>query len=75
MLTTDTLGYDFFLLYTKETINETKKSDLIKSITFKGQSSYIKSKLDKETFVKEFKENLPPSIEDPLATEKCTKIH
>ena len=31
-------------------------------------------KANKETFVKEFKENLPPSIEDPLATEKSTKI-
>ena len=74
MLTTDTLGYDYFLLYTQDTINKTNKSDLIKSITIKDQSSYIKSKLDKETFVKEFKENLPPSIEDPLATEKSTKI-
>ena len=74
LLTTDTLGYDYFLLDTQEAINETKKSDLIKSITIKGQSSYIESKLDKETFVKEFKENLPPSIEDPLATEKSTKI-
>jgi len=74
LLTTDTLGYDYFLLNTQEAINETKKSDLIKSITIKGQCPYIESKLDKETFVKEFKENLPSSIEDPLAIEKSTKI-
>ena len=74
LLTTDTLGYDYFLLDLQYATNKAEKNDLIKSITKKGQSSYIESKLDKETFVKEFKENLPPSIEDPLATEKSSKI-
>ena len=40
----------------------------------KDQSSNIETRLDKKSFIKEFKESLPSTIEDPLATEKLTKI-
>ena len=74
LLTTDTLGYDYFLFSTYQTINETKNNDLIRSLTMKNQSSNIETRLDKKSFIKEFKESLPSTIEDPLATEKLTKI-
>ena len=74
LLTTDTLGYDYFLFSTYKTINETKNNDLIRSLTIKDQNSYIETRLDKKSFIKEFKESLPSTIEDPLETEKFTKI-
>ena len=40
----------------------------------KNQSSNIETRLDKKSFIKEFKESLPSTIEDLLATEKLTKI-
>ena len=48
LLTTDTLGYDYFLLDLQYATNKAEKNDLIKSLTINGQSSYIESKLDKE---------------------------
>ena len=74
LLTTDTLGYDYFLFSTYKTINETKNNDLIRSLTMKDQSSNIETSLDKKYFIKEFKKSLPSTIEYPLATEKLTKI-
>ena len=74
LLTTDTIGYDYFLFSTYDTINETKNNDLIKSLTKKDKSSYIETKLDKESFIKEFKESLPLTIEDPLMIKKSKKI-
>ena len=64
LLTTDTLGYDYFLFSTYKTINETKNNDLIRSLTMKDQSSNIETRLDKKYFIKEFKESLPSTIED-----------
>ena len=63
-----------FFFSTYKTINETKNNDLIRSLTIKDQNSYIETRLDKKSFIKEFKESLPSTIEDPLETEKFTKI-
>ena len=74
LLTTDTIGYDYFLFSTYDTINETKNNDLIKSLTKKDKSSYTETKLNKEYFIREFKEKLPLTIEDPLIIKKSKKI-
>ena len=74
LLTTDILGYDYFLFSTYKTINENKNNDLIKSLTMKDQSFYIETRLDKESFIKEFKESLPSTIENSLATDKSQKL-
>ena len=74
LLTTDTLGYDYFLFSTYKTINETKNNDLIRSLTMKDQSSNIETRLDKKSFIKEFKESLPSTSEDLSATEKSPKF-
>ena len=74
LLTTDTLGYDYFLFSTYKTINETKNNDLIRSLTMKDQSSNIETRLDKKSFIREFKESLPSTIENSLATDKSQKL-